>query len=130
MAPQQAAHSGRSNATSLPWEGRTSAAARQGQEPRPESRPARELRRQGVGPSRIRKQRQARGRGVNRAIGRSSAASWPPCCAASLVQSFEIVRNGHEKAACKGSFSTARPTSKGYPYTRRSQASAYFDDLS
>src|ERR1700747_3729866 len=86
------------------WEGRDKRGARiKGKSLAPDEQTLRaELRRQGVAPSRIRKQRQMRGGGkVNpgdiavfaRQLATMIAAGIP------LVQAFEIVGNGHEKAA-------------------------------
>src|SRR5580692_8269708 len=86
------------------WEGKDKRGARvKGKSLAPDEQTLRaELRRQGVAPSRIRKQRQSRTGGkvnagdiaiFSRQLATMLAAGIP------LVQSFEIVGNGNEKAA-------------------------------
>ena len=90
--------------TPFAWEGKDKRGARvKGKSLAPDEQTLRaELRRQGVAPSRIRKQRQSRAGGrvnagdvaiFSRQLATMLAAGIP------LVQSFEIVGNGHEKAA-------------------------------
>src|ERR1700724_1863017 len=86
------------------WEGKDSRCTRvKGKSPGPDEQTLRaELRRQGVAPSRVRKQRQSRAGGrvnagdiaiFSRQLSTMLAAGIP------LVQAFEIVANGNEKAA-------------------------------
>jgi len=93
-----------------------------------------ELRRQGVAPSRIRKQRQSRaGGGVNpgdvaifsRQLATMLAAAFP------LVQSFEIVGNGHEKAAMQRLILDVKADVEGGTSLHEALAKhpLYFDDL-
>src|SRR5882762_2959393 len=93
-----------------------------------------ELRRQGVAPSRIRKQRQSRAGGrVNagdiaifaRQLSTMLAAGIP------LVQSFEIVGNGHEKAAMQKLILEVKADVEGGTSLHESLAKhpLHFDDL-
>jgi type IV pilus assembly protein PilC len=117
------------------WEGRDKRGARvKGKSLAPDEQTLRaELRRQGVAPSRIRKQRQVRGGKVNagdiaifsRQLATMIAAGIP------LVQAFEIVGNGHEKPAMQKLILDVKADVEGGTSLHEALAKhpLYFDDL-
>src|SRR6202163_4050375 len=122
--------------TPFAWEGKDKRGARvKGKSLAPDEQTLRaELRRQGVAPSRIRKQRQSRAGGrVNagdiaifaRQLATMLAAGIP------LVQSFEIVGNGHEKAAMQRLILEIKADVEGGTSLHEALAKhpLYFDDL-
>src|ERR1700726_828575 len=122
--------------TPFAWEGKDKRGARvKGKSLAPDEQTLRaELRRQGVAPSRIRKQRQSRTGGkvnagdiaiFSRQLATMLAAGIP------LVQSFEIVGNGHEKAAMQRLILDVKADVEGGTSLHESLAKhpLYFDDL-
>src|ERR1700686_1708604 len=118
------------------WEGKDKRGARvKGKSLAPDEQTLRaELRRQGVAPSRIRKQRQSRAGGkvnagdvaiFSRQLATMLAAGIP------LVQSFEIVGNGHEKAAMQRLILEIKADVEGGTSLHEALAKhpLYFDDL-
>src|ERR1700721_17885 len=122
--------------TPFAWEGKDKRGARvKGKSLAPDEQTLRaELRRQGVAPSRIRKQRQSRTGGkvnagdiaiFSRQLATMLAAGIP------LVQSFEIVGNGHEKAAMQRLILDVKADVEGGTSLHEALAKhpLYFDDL-
>jgi type IV pilus assembly protein PilC len=122
--------------TPFAWEGKDKRGARvKGKSLAPDEQTLRaELRRQGVAPSRIRKQRQSRAGGkvnagdvaiFSRQLATMLAAGIP------LVQSFEIVGNGHEKAAMQRLILDVKADVEGGTSLHEALAKhpLYFDDL-
>ena len=117
------------------WEGKDKRGTRvKGKSLAPDEQTLRaELRRQGVAPSRIRKQRQVRGGRVNagdvaifsRQLATMIAAGIP------LVQAFEIVGNGHEKPAMQKLILDIKADVEGGTSLHEALAKhpLYFDDL-
>src|SRR5438105_15455289 len=118
------------------WEGKDKRGARvKGKSLAPDEAALRaELRRQGVAPSRIRKQRQARTGGkvnagdiavFSRQLATMLAAGIP------LVQSFEIVGNGHEKPAMQKLILDVKADVEGGTSLHEALGKhpLYFDDL-
>src|SRR5579864_2497000 len=118
------------------WEGRDKRGARiKGKSLAPDEQALRaELRRQGVAPSRIRKQRQIRGGGkvnagdiaiFSRQLATMIAAGIP------LVQAFEIVGNGHEKPAMQKLILDVKADVEGGTSLHEALGKhpLYFDDL-
>src|ERR1700744_2394092 len=121
---------------SFTWEGRDKRGQRvRGKSLAPDEQALRaELRRQGVAPSRIRKQRQLRGGGkvnagdiaiFSRQLATMIAAGIP------LVQAFEIVGNGHEKAAMQRLILDVKADVEGGTSLHEALGKhpLYFDDL-
>src|SRR6266478_790561 len=122
--------------TPFAWEGKDKRGARvKGKSLAPDEQTLRaELRRQGVAPSRIRKQRQSHTGGrvnagdvaiFSRQLATMLAAGIP------LVQSFEIVGNGHEKAAMQRLILEVKADVEGGTSLHEALAKhpLYFDDL-
>src|ERR1700740_101900 len=118
------------------WEGKDKRGARvKAKSPAPDEPTLRaELRRQGVAPSRIRKQRQLRGGGkvnagdiavFSRQLATMIAAGIP------LVPAFEVVGNGHEKAAMQKLILDVKADVEGGTSLHEALAKhpLYFDDL-
>jgi len=136
---QQPAHSGRvKRDTPFAWEGKDKRGARvKGKSLAPDEQTLRaELRRQGrraprASASNVRAARC--GRGQCGRLSRSSAASWPPCWprAFRCCQSFEIVGNGHEKAAMQRLILEVKADVEGGTSLHEALAKhpLYFDDL-
>ena len=122
--------------TPFAWEGKDKRGARvKGKSLAPDEQTLRaELRRQGVAPSRIRKQRQSRAGGrVNAGDVAIFSRQLATMLAAgiALVQSFEIVGNGHEKAAMQRLILDVKADVEGGTSLHEALAKhpLYFDDL-
>ncbi len=110
--------------TPFAWEGKDKRGTRvKGKSLAPDEQTLRaELRRQGVAPSRIRKQRQSRAGGR---VNAGDIAIFP------LVQAFEIVANGNEKAAMQKLILDVKAEVEGGTSLHEALAKhpLYFDDL-